>query len=111
MASIVIEVPALNKTYTLEFSRRVILKMEKEKFLERINTKDVDVVYDFVRYALLKNHPDITEHEVETLVDSVPLESKEGHGLNDLLDAMSKILESSLSSLQEKSGNAKWEVR
>ena len=114
MANIVITVPTESgdKKYTLEFNRRTIIKMEAHGFISQLaKNLDLDQIYELVHYACLKNHPEITNKEVEDIVDTIPLESEDGYDLKNFVEALAKLIEQSLNALKDdKRGNARWEV-
>ena len=110
MANIVITVPSGNeeKKYTLEFTRRVIIKMEEEGLIGRLQKgAKQDILDDLVYYACLKNHSEITKEEAREIVDSVAFAE-----LGNFIQAVAGLLEKSISALESagKEGNAHWEV-
>lgn len=110
MANIVITLPrnGEEKTYTLEFTRRTIIKMEEEGIISSLSKGGKQETLDkLVYYACLRNHPDITIKEAEDIVDNIPL-NKYGDFVKDLAD----LLERSINALEEtgKEGNAHWEA-
>ena len=111
MANIVMHIPqneGEEKTYILEFNRRIILKMEANGIIEKLQGNiEMESVDELVYYACLKNQPNITKEEVRNIVDSVSLAQ-----FKDFIEAIAKLLEKSISALEEteKSGNAHWEV-
>lgn len=110
MANIVITIPQNGgeKKYTLEFTRRIILKMEEEKVIDSLKKGASQESFDkLVYYACLKNQPNITLEEAQAIVDSVALSE-----LGKFIDAIAKLLNSSIDALEKegKEGNAHWEV-
>lgn len=88
-----IELNYNDKKYVLEFSRRVILQMEDEGVLREIEKDAVEVekvdangkkhsvkeqqhpigtMLKIVCYAFVKNHSDITNEEINEIVDAIP---------------------------------------
>ena len=110
MANIVITLPENKgkKRYTLEFTRRTILKMEEQGVLSNLkNGAKQEVLDDIVYYACLKNHPTITKEEAQEIVDSVSLQE-----LGNFIQAVADLLDKSINALENsgKEGNAHWEV-
>ena len=110
MANIVITLPrnGEEKTYTLEFTRRTIIKMEEEGIISSLQKGGKQETIDkLVYYACLKNHHEITKQEAEEMVDSIPLKQ-----LGDFVKDIADLLEKSINALEEagKEGNAHWEV-
>lgn len=103
----IIEIEVGEKTYILEFNRRTLLravdiqaKVKKElPAIEQFN-----LLCEFIRIAFLKNHPDITQAEVDSVIDA--LDDFEG-----FIESLTKVLEESVNVLKEKKGNARWEVK
>ena len=112
MANIVITLPRTEnreeKKYTLEFTRRTIIQMEEDGIIKSLG-KGVkqEVLDNLVRYACLKNHPNMTKEEAMEIIDSIGLEDLKG-----FVEALSTLLEKSINALNEagKEGNARWEV-
>lgn len=110
MANIVIKVPhgEEEKTYTLEFTRRTIIRMEDEGILKELaKGAKQETIDTLVYYACLKNHKDITKEEVMDIVDSIAIKE-----LPDFVKALGELLEKSINALEQASerGNAHWEV-
>ena len=107
MANIVITIPQAGgeKKYVLEFNRRVIIKMEEEGIIKKMEkSAKQETIDSLVYYACVKNQPDITKKEVEEIVDNIPLEK-----LGDFVQAIGELLNKSIDAL-EKQGNAHWEA-
>lgn len=110
MANIVIKVPhgEEEKTYTLEFTRRTIIKMEDEGIIKELSKGAKQETIDtLVYYACLKNQPSITKEEVMGIVDSISMKD-----LPNFVQALATLLEKSVNALEQPSeqGNAHWEV-
>lgn len=88
-----------NKTYTLEFSRRTILLANDLK-----SENDYDKIIGLVKCGLLKNHPDITNEEVENIVDGIG-------DLDKFLTKLSEVMKESIDALAQSKGNVHWEVK
>ena len=110
MANIVIKVPhgEEEKSYTLEFTRRTIMKMEDEGIIKELSKgASPETIDALVYYACLKNQPNITKEEVMGIVDKISLKD-----LADFVKALASLLEKSINALEQPSeqGNAHWEV-
>lgn len=103
----IIELEINDKVYTLELSRRTLMScsdlIEESKKAKTL-TENYTVFIKLVRAALLKHHPDITEKEVETIVDSID-------DLEGFSSALNEIIENSVNTLKDNKGNAHWVVK
>lgn len=103
----IIDLEIGDKVYTLEFSRRTLLScsdlIEEAKTAKTL-TENYKVFIKLVHAALLKNHPDITEKEVEAIVDSID-------DLEGFSGALNEIVENSVQTLKDNKGNAHWVVK
>lgn len=119
-----IELNYNGKTYTLEFSRRIILQMEEDGALadlqndikvvkktnkngENVNTTELarplKNMVRFVRYAFRKNHSDVTDKEIDDIIDDIP-------DLVAFFNAVMEIFSSCANALNSNtnSGNVSW---
>lgn len=102
-----IKLTVADKQYTLEFSRRTIIKLEADGFVgkkgEELKKQDpVTFMYKFIGYAFLKNHPEMTEEEINDIIDNIG-------DLEGFMNAIAEILQASLSVIEGGKGNVKWE--
>lgn len=103
-----IELTINEKTYTLEFNRRTLLKcvdLQKEQASAKTMSEQYSLFSQIVKLALEKNHPEISEDELETIIDSIGLDN-----LKEFGKALNQIIESSVNTLGNK-GNAQWVVK
>ena len=121
-----IELNYNGETYTLEFSRRVILLMEDEGVLREIDKDAVEVekedkngnkhkvkeqqhpianMLKIVRYAFKKNHSDMSEEEIDGILDVIP-------DLVDFCKAVVEMFNDCVNSIANKKenpeGNLSW---
>ena len=95
------------KTYTLEFTRRTLLQasdiQQKIKDTNSI-AENYEVICKLAYTSFLKNHPEITQQDVDDIVDGID-------DLEGFVKALTEILEGSVNTLNtEKKGNSHWEV-
>lgn len=98
----VIELTYNGKTYNLEFNRRILATMYKDKELQE---ETYDSMIKYVWYAFQKNHSDITYQQVVELTDEIG-------DLAGFVNALKEITESAINTLNNGSeGNAKWGMK
>lgn len=104
----IIKVKYDNKDYTLEFNRRVILKMEADGFLgkkgkELQENNPLEYAYILIGYAFVKNHPAMSQNEVADIIDQVG-------DFEGFVEAIAEIMKASIETFNKgEQGNAKWE--
>lgn len=96
-----------DKTYTLEFNRRVIMKMEEDGIVSQDNTelekKPFSYMGKLARYSFLKNHPDLSQKEIDDIFDEIG-------DLVGFFTAVAEMLKECVEGLNkgENKGNATW---
>lgn len=112
MANIVITLPRTEnreeKKYTLEFTRRTIIKMEQDGVIKSLGKQvNQEALDNLVYYACLKHQPKMTMEEAMEIIDSIALNDLQG-----FVGALEQLLEKSIDALETagKEGNAHWEV-
>lgn len=114
--SIKINVLSTGKSYVLQFNRRIIVEMEAEGLLKKLqslsnqgeeNTENIGealkTIYRFIYFAFKKNQPTITQQETDEIIDEIG-------DITGLVEALVDILEKSINAVdKEHSGNAIWE--
>ena len=105
----IIKLQLNGQTYILEFNRRAILKMEEDGLIgtkgEQLQKEHpLEFAYNFIRYAFYKNHRDLSDKEIDEIVDNID-------NLAEFIKALTEILQNSISVIQGKAEgkNAKWE--
>ena len=96
-----------NKEYLLEFNRRTIVAMEVEGLIgknsEELQKKNpIEFLYKFIGYAFRKNHPELSQKEIDEIIDNIG-------DLQAFATEIGKILQASISTVEGNQGNAKWE--
>lgn len=105
----IIELSVNEKKYTLEFNRESLLfaydTIKDFKAENKENAIDqYKKVKQLVKCAFLKHHPDITDEEVSDIIFSI-------EDLDNFVNAIQQIIESSVDVLKNNKGNAHWEVK
>ena len=104
----IIKLEVDKETYTLEFNRRTLLLASEiqEEFKDNSSIAEkFTVLSKLARIAFLKNHPNITQDEVDNIIDSI-------EDLDGFFKSITEIMESSVDVLKtQKKGNARWEVK
>lgn len=103
----IIELTVNDKVYLLEFNRRtLLLATDIQKDIENAKTpaEQYSVFTKFVHYALMKNHPNITSDEIDTIVESI-------EDYEMFSKALNEIIENSVNTLKENKGNSHWVVK
>ncbi|MBO4541899.1 MAG: hypothetical protein J5725_01825 [Bacteroidales bacterium] len=96
-----------DKTYTLEFNRKTLLKAsdtQDKMSASETASERYEILTELVYDALLKNHPDITLEEAGKIFDSID-------DLEGFVKALLTVMEDSVNALKEIKGNARWEVK
>ena len=95
------------KTYVLEFTRRTLLlasDIEKEITNKTSNYENYLGICKLARTGFLMHHPDITQEEVNNIVDGID-------DLEGFIKALGEIMRGSVDVVEtEKKGNSHWEV-
>ena len=102
----IIKLEVGEKTYTLEFNRRTLLlagDIQAKVKNAKTAAEQFSVLCDLVRVAFLKNHPNITQEEVDDIIEHID-------DLDAFTKALTEILEASVDVLKSNKGNAHWEV-
>ena len=102
----IIKLEVGQKTYTLEFNRRTLLLAgDIQARVQKAKTaaEQFSVLCDLIRVAFLKNHPDISQQEVDEVIEHID-------DLDGFTKALTEILEASVDVLKSNKGNAHWEV-
>lgn len=95
------------KTYVLEFTRRtLLLASDVQKEIKDDNSvyENYQTICKIAHISFLKNYPNITQEEVNDIVDGID-------DIEGFVKALTEILEGSVNTLNtEKKGNSHWEV-
>ena len=106
----VIENKDTGKTYTVEFNRATIVKMDRlgvigDEFIANSSKSPLNVASTLFYWGLQMHHPEITQEEADDILF-------DGLGLgNDVLERLSELFMAPYTSIIEARKNSRWTVR
>lgn len=96
-----------DKTYTLEYNRKSITKLEAIGFnVSEMTDKPVTLIPKLFYGAFFKNHPNMKQEDTDCIFEQIPDKTK---FMEKLVEMYTEPVEALIGE-PEKKGNVKWEV-
>lgn len=104
-----ITIPYSGKTYTLEFTRKIVSSMERQGFnISELTDKPATMIPMLFHGAFLANHPNVKGETKEKIYDTL-------HSRTKLIEALAEMYVAAYETLLDESeeddeGNSGWSV-